>query len=158
MITNQVHNGIAHFWNKILQLLNVNQRRLREMVFRSRKWSKGRGLIKILKHAERICKEDESSFFFYPKPGHVLARKGDKNVDILMEYCIRTGLYILGMFCTKTFIILVKFKKYLQKIFKKYKKYFNWLLPAIILKKYLNIEIFLAAKEINRDSKNRNFS
>lgn len=38
-------------------------------------------LIETLKYLERIFNTNESAFFLYPKPGHVLARKGDKNVD-----------------------------------------------------------------------------
>lgn len=41
---------------------------------------KDRGLIEIVKHPERVFNADGSAFFFNPKPGHVLARKGDKNV------------------------------------------------------------------------------
>ncbi|CAG4947738.1 unnamed protein product [Parnassius apollo] len=33
-----------------------------------------------MQHPERIFNTDESAFFLNPKPGHVLARKGDKNV------------------------------------------------------------------------------
>lgn len=41
---------------------------------------KNRGLIEILKNPKRIFNTDESAFFLNPKPGRVLAKKGDKNV------------------------------------------------------------------------------
>ncbi|CAB3251777.1 unnamed protein product [Arctia plantaginis] len=41
---------------------------------------KERGLIGILKNPQRIFNTDESAFFFNPKLGRVLAKKGDKNV------------------------------------------------------------------------------
>lgn len=59
---------------------NVTQEDIEKWFLEVENDLKDRGLLEILKHPERVFNTDESAFFLNPKAGHVLARKGDKNV------------------------------------------------------------------------------